>query len=300
MKKNQNMIKSMICLLWSLLFATPLILSQEFASPQINPFSLTDEGIRTSPAFADIDLDNDLDLFTGLVSGDFGFYENNGASNVPSFGDLWLGPFNISSIGGNATPFMVDIDNDGDFDLLAGGSNSGIWYYENVGTANVASFTFPIANPFSLIGPTGITKPYMVDIDNDVDLDLFMGSTDGNIYFYENINTGIARICQESEPGPNAVNFEQRGGFRRRRKALTSRKQRQGKGFSEMGLGRLEPETTKAFPRKRPGPLPTAAYQAVTTQAKSRLETVYITGRTHNLPYLPPNHAGICRDLSTH
>ena len=179
----------MFCFAWSLLVAIPLILAQEFESPQINAFSLTSEGARSSPAFADIDLDNDLDLFTGFNSGDFGFYENIGASNVPSFGDLWVGPFNISSIGGNATPFMVDMDNDGDFDLLAGGSNSGIWYYENVGNANIASFTFPVANPFSITGPTGITKPYMIDIDNDNDLDLFMGSTDGNIYFYE--NTGI-------------------------------------------------------------------------------------------------------------
>ena len=180
------MMKSTICLVWSLLIAAPLIHAQEFESPQINPFSLTKEGNRSSPAFADIDSDNDLDLFTGFNSGDFGFYENIGAVNLPDFGTLWVGPFNISSIGGDATPFLVDLDNDGDLDLFAGGSNSGVWYYENVGTENVASFTFPIANPFSIIGPSGITKPYMVDIDDDNDLDFFMGSTDGNTYFYEN------------------------------------------------------------------------------------------------------------------
>ena len=194
--------KSIICLFWSLLIATPLIHAQEFESPQINPFSLTDEGIRTSPAFADIDLDNDLDLFTGLVSGDFGFYENIGSSNFISFSDLSVGPFNISAIGGNSTPFMVDLDNDGDFDLLAGGSNSGIWYYENVGNANVASFTFPIANPYSITGPSGITKPYMVDIDNDDDLDLFMGSTDGNTYFYENTGTIGTPVFASSVTNP--------------------------------------------------------------------------------------------------
>lgn len=189
MKHNLNLLKSTICLIWSLLLAVTLMHAQEFASPQINPFSLTDEGIRTSPAFADIDLDTDLDLFTGFNSGDFGFYENIGAVNVPDFGVLWVGPFNISPIGGNATPFMVDMDNDGDFDLLAGGSNSGIWYYENVGNENIASFDFPTANPFSIIAPSGITKQYMVDIDNVDDPDLFMGFTDGDIYFYENTGT---------------------------------------------------------------------------------------------------------------
>ena len=160
----------------------------EFALPEINPYSISQQSGRSSPAFADIDQDNDIDLFTGFVGGDFGFYENIGAADFPSFGPLNISPFNIGSVGGNATPFLVDLDNDGDLDLLAG-SNSGLRYYENLGNTTIPSYGPEIQNPYSIISPSGISKPYMVDIDNDGDMDLFVGSTDGDIYFYENTGT---------------------------------------------------------------------------------------------------------------
>ena len=171
------------------LFACNFSNAQEFADPVINAFGISPEGSRSSPAFVDIDNDDDLDLFTGLVSGDFGFFENIGADDFPSFGPLVIGPFNVNAIGGNATPFLIDLDNDGDLDLFSGG-DGGFHYYENVGNASVASYTLEIQNPFSIAStPTGISKPYLADIDDDGDMDLFSGSSDGNIYYYENIGT---------------------------------------------------------------------------------------------------------------
>ncbi len=180
--------KSINLLVWSLVAVTPNIEAQEFAAPQINQFSLTQQGNRSSPAFADIDQDDDLDLFTGLVSGDFGFFENIGAADFPVFGIFTIAPFNIGSIGGNATPFLVDLDNDGDFDLFAGG-DGGLRYYENLGNVSIPAYGPEIQNPYSIISPTGISKPYLVDIDNDNDMDLFVGSSDGNTYYYENTGT---------------------------------------------------------------------------------------------------------------
>jgi len=178
--------KSIYSIFCSLIFAIPLsIYAQEFAAPQINPYSLESWGSRSSPAFAAIDQDGDIDLFTGLVSGDFGIYENIGANNWPSFGPFVIKPFNIGSIGGNATPFLVDLDNDGDFDLFAGGTG-GLRYYENLGDATIAAYGPEVQSPFSIISPPGICKPYMADIDYDDDMDLFVGTTDGDIYFYEN------------------------------------------------------------------------------------------------------------------
>ena len=159
--------------------------SQGFLAPQKNPFSLTQHGNRSSPAFADIDMDGDFDLFTGLNSGDFGFFENIGSFGVNSYGPFITPFFNISAIGGNATPFFVDLDNDGDLDLMSGG-DGGLRYYENVGTPQFASFGNEIQSPFLIVSPAGISKPYMVDIDNDDDMDLFVGAIDGNIYYYQN------------------------------------------------------------------------------------------------------------------
>jgi len=190
MLHKQKIMKSISCLIWGFMVINPLIQAQEFTSPQINAFNLTNSGAaRISPSFVDIDLDNDLDLFIGSNSGNIGFYENTGTINLPSFAAIIWEPFNIWELNGNSTPFFVDLDNDDDIDFFAGSSNGGIWYYENTGNSKNASFSPPLANPFSLVGPSGITKPYMIDIDDDNDLDLFMGSTDGNTYYYENTGT---------------------------------------------------------------------------------------------------------------
>ena len=162
--------------------------AQDFEDVVSNPFSLTGDGVRSSPTFADLDDDGDLDLITGLQSGDYGFYDNIGFNDLPSFGSFTLEPFSLGPIGGDATPFLIDMDDDGDFDVVSGG-DGGIRYFENLGNATVASFPFETSNPWDIIAPSGISKPYFVDIDNDGDPDLFSGSSDGNIYFYENIGS---------------------------------------------------------------------------------------------------------------
>lgn len=197
----------------SFLWIIPNLWAQDFAFPQTNPYSISPFGSRSSPVFVDIDLDGDHDMFTGLVSGDYGYYENIGASNWPSFGSFSLGAFNIGSIGGNATPFFVDLDDDSDFDIMSGG-DGGLRYNRNEGNASLAAYFGEIQNPFSILSPTGISKPYLVDIDDDDDFDLFVGSTDGNTYFYENTGTvgnpafalsitnpfGIANVGERAAP----------------------------------------------------------------------------------------------------
>lgn len=163
----------------------PALYAQDFAAPAINPFNLTTQGARSSPFFVDLDDDGDQDIFTGFESGDFGFFDNIGSSNVPDYGPVVINPFLISPLGGSSAPVFGDLDNDGDFDLLTG-SSSGLRYYENVGNANIASFGIATANPFGIIDPPGNLKPSLVDIDNDDDLDLFVGATNGNTYFFEN------------------------------------------------------------------------------------------------------------------
>ncbi len=180
--------KSICTIVSSLFFVIPFINAQEFAAPQVNPFSLTQQGSRCSPALADLENDGDLDLLTGMVSGDYGLFENIGAPNWPSFGTFFIKPGNIGPIGGNATPFLVDLDNDGDFDVFSGG-DGGLRYFENIGNETVYAYGPEIQSPFSIISPGGICKPYMTDIDDDGDMDLFVGATDGNIYFYENTGT---------------------------------------------------------------------------------------------------------------
>jgi hypothetical protein len=190
-------------LLFSICFLLllPSIRAQDFDTPLINPFSLTDEGARSSPFLVDMDNDGDLDLFAGYVSGDFGFYDNIGFVNAPNYGPVVFNPFNLSPLGGSTAPLLADLDDDGDFDMMTG-SSSGLHYYENQGNANVPSFGPAIANPFGLIGPSGNNKPDLADIDNDDDLDLFVGTTDGNTYFFENTGTANNPVFAASVTNP--------------------------------------------------------------------------------------------------
>lgn len=188
-----NGMKSIFCFFLCMIIAIPFVEAQVFDAPQINPFSLTIVGVRSSPALVDIDNDGDLDLFTGYESGNFGYYENTGSANLPLFGAVMIDPFSLVALSGNTAPFLVDLDNDGDFDMMAG-SDSGLRYFENIGNAANPNYGPAVVNPFSIISPAGNSKPYLVDIDNDNDLDLFVGASDGNSYYYE--NTGAANNPQ--------------------------------------------------------------------------------------------------------
>jgi hypothetical protein len=165
-----------------------LVQTQDFDNPLINPYNLTTEGARSSPLLSDIDNDGDLDLFTGYVGGEFGFYENMGTPLAPSFDTVIFTPFGLTNLSGDCAPFLVDLDGDGDLDMMAG-SDSGLRYFENQGNVSTPSFGPAVVNPFGILDPPGNLQPSLADIDQDGDFDLFVGATDGNLYFFTNTGT---------------------------------------------------------------------------------------------------------------
>ena len=87
-----------------------------------------DVGRRSVPVLHDLDWDGDLDLLVGSESEGIRHFRNDGTPQSPYFvdaGALDLGDF------GFAAPAFVDIDADGDDDVLLGGSRGGLWFYEN-------------------------------------------------------------------------------------------------------------------------------------------------------------------------
>lgn len=198
--------KTVLSLSLFLCISNLFVQAQDFGPKQENPFSLNVQGNRTSPALVDIDQDNDLDLLVGYASGNFGYYENTGTASAPTFSNFAIDPFNLNAASGNSTPFLADLDDDNDQDLISG---TPLQYNENEGTAANATFGITMLNPFALIGPNGINKPYMIDIDNDSDFDLFIGATDGNTYFYQ--NTGTASIPSFAAAVTNAFGLESVG-----------------------------------------------------------------------------------------
>lgn len=105
-------------------------------------------------------------------------------------------------------PECGDIDNDGDLDLFVGSTYGKIDFYENIGSDTVPAFANRITNAFSLtnIGSQS-AAPTLVDIDNDGDLDLFSGSYDGGIYFFENTGSVSSPSFATKVANPFSISY---------------------------------------------------------------------------------------------
>lgn len=102
-------------------------------------------------------------------------------------------PFDGLDAGTWSMPTLADLDGDGDLDLLSGANDGNLYYSENIGTATAPTYSSFDTNPFGLSDIGAVSSPKFVDIDNDGDMDLFVGTNEGSIEFFENTGT-------ESEP----------------------------------------------------------------------------------------------------
>ena len=81
---------------------------------------------------------------------------------------------------------FVDIDNDGDLDAFEGEEYGDIIFHENTGSASVPAFTNKGTDNFGIDSVPGYASPTFVDIDNDGDMDAFVGDDNGNITYFKN------------------------------------------------------------------------------------------------------------------
>ncbi|MEO8665588.1 MAG: FG-GAP-like repeat-containing protein [Ignavibacteria bacterium] len=155
-----------------------------------NYLNNVDVGGNSNITFADIDNDNDKDLFIGSDFSKISLYRNTGTATSPSF-NLEIDSLPLLSASFNYAPAFADLDNDGDEDLLLGSYiRDSLWFYRNTGTAT--DFNFTLEARGHQIGLTTLgqsSTPVFADIDNDGDKDLFLGSSNGRILYYENTGT---------------------------------------------------------------------------------------------------------------
>ena len=148
-----------------------------------------DVGGWSTPTFVDINNDNDLDMFIGAEDGTVTFVENTGSPTSPS----WATPVSSYAgldMGDYSAPAFIDVDNDGDLDMLIGLKHGSLAYVRNTGTiSNPAWELVSTQYPAVQVGERAV--PTAADINGDGDQDLMVGEGDGgvNLYLYEGPGT---------------------------------------------------------------------------------------------------------------
>lgn len=184
--------------------------SFSLATTSENPFFHTIS--PRSNAFADIDGDNDIDFISSYDGGIY--YENTGTSTSPEFVSNPEGnPFSSLSVIGDTYEF-VDIDHDGDQDLVTSGSHQGdeygyARYYKNTGTKTDAVFEEKtgIDNPFAEIIYRSDNYFTFVNFDGDADFDLVIGTEYEGIKYYQNTGTDVSPVFAEQTGSDNPFDF---------------------------------------------------------------------------------------------
>jgi hypothetical protein len=137
-------------------------------------------GSNTTPALVDIDGDGDLDLFVGEASGTINFYRNVGSSTDPRF-ELVSDEYGGIDVGRRSHPAFVDLDSDGDLDMIVGREEGGGVVFRNVGTRTEPRFE----RDDSLLLPLPpLGSPAFVDLNGDGRHDLVAGNLSGGLYYF--------------------------------------------------------------------------------------------------------------------
>lgn len=157
---------------------------------------LGDIGLYAYPVFCDFDSDGKQDILCGRDSYGFVFYQNIGTAtnpvwqeNNPLFAGLGMTTYWNS-------PDLVDLNGDGQYDLVYGTAEGPLQYYVNNGTAQNPSWQQNTAIFGGVLDAGGASNPVFYDFDGDGDYDLISGSQMGDIKYYRNTGTAYAPAWQ--------------------------------------------------------------------------------------------------------
>ncbi len=106
-------------------------------------------GNDASPTLGDLDNDGDLDLLIGCRTGVIQQYRNDGTQSAPNFVQVTANFLGINVYQSSA-PHIVDINNDGDMDMILGNTKGGLYYYENWDVFGIQQIGNEIPSQFNL------------------------------------------------------------------------------------------------------------------------------------------------------
>lgn len=151
-------------------------------------------GLRKVPTFGDLDGDGDKDMILSLENGSLSYYANTSVAPGITFANPVINMADntgtVIATGAYATPQLFDMDKDGLLDLIIGKKTGELAYYRNTGSSSVPSFTLEndtLGNiDIATTSPDGYAAPHFFR-HNDTTF-LFLGSIDGKLHFYTDID----------------------------------------------------------------------------------------------------------------
>lgn len=152
--------------------------------------NLSSLGLKNSlyPTFGDLDGDTDDDLILGDADGNLQYLRNTGTNANPIYASVTTPNFEGIDVGNFATPFLVDLNSDNLLDLVIGGENGRLAYFENTGSINFPAYT----NYTNTLGDVdvrnrinqGYSVPYVFMDSTSGNFQFFVGNVEGTLYHY--------------------------------------------------------------------------------------------------------------------
>ncbi|HLG22860.1 MAG TPA: FG-GAP-like repeat-containing protein, partial [Candidatus Manganitrophaceae bacterium] len=161
------------------------------------------------PFVVDYNEDHKKDLLVGTGDGALNLYINYGTDAQPVFNPY---PDNIVlTFGGSIAPFVVtDWDDDGEKDLITGGSDGNIYLYLNNNTNEAPHFGAGQAI-MGIGGPlyAGVhSTPFVIDFNNDGLRDILAGNASGELYLFM---ASESLISAAIDVDPDTLNIRSKG-----------------------------------------------------------------------------------------
>ncbi len=196
---------------------TPDSAAWHFVTDQYNNMKFDVYGYEgfVNVTFTDIDSDGDLDMFVGglfsAMNKGIHFYKNIGNKNEPAWEFIIEKYQNIETYDGaynHCKTTFADLDNDNDLDLIVGKTYKDALYI-NKGDSISPLFVLENEDIFE-IGNRWFDfhKPVLVDIDNNMTYDCFVGLVLERILFFSNVGTADSAIWEEITENYNDISLK--------------------------------------------------------------------------------------------
>ena len=133
-------------------------------------------------SIAEVDQDSSWDALVGDMNGNVYFHNGNGTDFVWPKNALTL-----TNVGYWSAPRFIDMDHDGDQDIVVGNEDGYLVYFENQGSATQPLWS-EIMNYFDSLDVGYNCVPAFADLDFDGDYDLISPGRFRTIRYFENVN----------------------------------------------------------------------------------------------------------------